>query len=421
MSRLLSINSYHYRRGGSDIVYLEHAALMESAGWKNAFFSMHHPSNIPSEWSAYFVKEIQYGHQYSLAQKVAMATKVVYSFEAQRKISKLIDEYQPTLAHTHCIYHHLSPAILPVLRKNGIPVVMTAHELKAICPAATMRNSMGVCERCKGGNVANVLVHKCIKNSLMPSAVVAAETLVHRFLDSYKKNINKVIAPSRFYLEKYIEWGWPRDQIVYIPNYVSAERFEPSYEPGKYFLYFGRLSVEKGLPTLIRAAISAQVALKVVGTGPDEAALKTLAHSLAGDVEFLGYRSGNDLHEVIRSAKAVVLPSEWYENAPLSILESYAFGKPVIGARIGGIPELIREGETGWTFTSGDSHELAEILKKVNSQCTENLRAVGRAGRDFALRNFSRTKYLEQVLGLYAELGVSLDELPRASIGGALT
>ena len=406
MPRLLSINSYHYRRGGSDVVYLDNAALMESVGWSNAFFSMHHPDNLPTDWSRYFVDEIQYGHKYSILQKAAMATKVVYSFEAQRKISQLLNDFRPDIAHTHCIYHHLSPSILPVLRKHGVPIVMTAHELKAICPAATMRNSEGVCERCKNGSFLSVMSHRCIKNSFAPSALVAVETLVHRWLDSYKSNVSRLIAPSRFYLEKYAEWGWPREKLVYIPNYVDTERLVPDYEPGAYFLYFGRLSVEKGVPTLIRAASAARVPLKVVGTGPDEASLKALAKGLPGQIDFLGYRSGSELHNLICSAKAVVLTSEWYENAPLSVLESYALGKPVIGARIGGIPELLIEGETGWSFASGDSSELAKVLTQTSQRNPAELAAMGRAARDFVTTRFTRARYLEQILSVYAELGV---------------
>lgn len=389
------------------MVYLDHAALMESNGWKNAFFSMKHPLNIPTEWSDFFVNEIQYGHEYSFSQKLLMASKVVYSFEAQQKITKLIEKYKPTVAHSHCIYHHLSPSILSVLRKHGVPIVMTAHELKAICPAASMRNSGGICERCKGGSSLNVLRHKCIKNSFGPSAVVAAETFVHRGLDSYKKNINKLITPSQFYLEKYAEWGWPREQLVYIPNYVDSSKLVPEFQPGEYFIYFGRLSSEKGLPTLIRAATKAGVSLKIVGTGPDDASLKLLAYNLHGSIDFLGYRSGDELHSLIRAAKAVVLPSEWYENAPMSVLESYALGKPVIGARIGGIPEIVIDGETGWTFTSASIEELSTTLRHVNTKSSADLASMGETARDFVSTRFSRSNYLKQVTSVYAALGVT--------------
>jgi len=195
--------------------------------------------------------------------------------------------------------------------------------------------------------------------------------------------------------------------LVYIPNYVDAENLAPEFEPGQYFLYFGRLSVEKGLPTLIRAASAAGVALKIVGTGPQEASLKALASGLPGDITFLGYRSGDELHNLIRAAKAVVVPSEWYENAPLTVLESFALGKPVIGARIGGIPELITERETGWTFSSGSVEELTQVLTETNELSTDKLAAMGRTARNDVKSRFSRSRYRDQVLSVYAQLGVA--------------
>ncbi len=331
MPKILSINNYHYRRGGSDVVYLAHAALMEDLGWENGFFSMKHPKNLETPWSRFFVDEIEFGHAYSLPAKAAMATKVVYSFEARRKLRRLLAEFPADVAHLHCVYHHLSPAIIPVLAGAGIPVVMTAHDLKLACPAYKMFNKTGICERCKGGNFLNVVRHRCIRDSLAASAIVAVETGVHRLLKTYRK-LSKVVVPSRFFLQKFVEWGWPADAFVYIPNFVDAERFAPNFEPGKYFVYCGRLSPEKGVATLLRAAKAAGAALKVVGTGPMEAELKSLQQELCGDVEFLGYRSGGELHGLIRGARAVVLPSEWYENAPMNVLESFALGKPVIGA-----------------------------------------------------------------------------------------
>jgi glycosyltransferase involved in cell wall biosynthesis len=397
MPKLLSVNSYHYRRGGSDVVYLEHAALMEELGWENAFFSMHHPNNMPSVWEKYFVDEIQYGHSYSFAQKIAMAGKIIYSFEAKRNIERLIEDFRPDIAHTHCIYHHLSPSILPALRKAGVPIVMT-------CPAATMRNDEGICEHCKSGNLFNVVKHRCIKGSLTTSLLVAVESTIHQRFELYKRNVNRVISPSRFYIEKCVEWGWPREKFVYVPNYVDAARHIPSYTLGTYFLFFGRLAPEKGVATLLRAAHAAGVSLKLVGTGPEEGALKSLHAQLGSDVEFLGYKSGTELHDIVRGARATVLPSEWYENAPLSILESYSLGKPVIGARIGGIPEMILERETGWCFESGSVEDLANVLGMVSGASDSFLEQVGRAGRRHVETCFSRSGYVEAVLNVYADV-----------------
>lgn len=406
MPSLLSINNYHYRRGGSDVVYLDHAALMEEQGWRNGFFSMNHPKNFDTSWSKYFIDEIEFGHAYSIGQKLTMASKVVYSFEAQKKLKRLLSEFPVDVAHLHCIYHHLSPSIIPTLRDAGVPVVMTAHDLKIACPAYKMLNDTGVCEKCRDGSLLNVVRHRCVRGSLAASAIVMLESSVHRMLDTYQSKLNKVVVPSRFFMEKFIEWGWPRDKFAYIPNYVDSTHFEPGYEAADYFLYFGRLAPEKGVATLMRAAKAAGVILKIAGTGPIEAELHSLNAELGGAAEFLGYRSGAELHSLIRSAIAVVLPSEWYENAPMSVLESFALGTPVVGAQIGGIPEMVIEGETGWTFESRNAEELAALLSRVSALPKTDVANVGRAAREHVSSNFNRQGYLNATLALYAELGV---------------
>jgi glycosyltransferase involved in cell wall biosynthesis len=236
---------------------------------------------------------------------------------------------------------------------------------------------------------------------------VAVESALHRRLNTYKKYLNKVIVPSRFYIEKFVEWNWPREKFVYIPNYVENSRYTPDFLPGDYFLYFGRLAPEKGVTTLLHAASKAGVKLKIAGTGPEESALHNLQGELRGDVEFLGYRSGESLHSLIRSARAVVLPSEWYENAPMSILESYASGKPVIGANIGGIPEMIEEGQTGWCFESGNIEALATVLSRVKAMPAFVVTSCGRAGRELTNQRFNRQQYVEAMLGVYSQLGVN--------------
>jgi glycosyltransferase involved in cell wall biosynthesis len=235
---------------------------------------------------------------------------------------------------------------------------------------------------------------------------VMVESTVHRMLNTYQGKLDKVVVPSRFFMEKFVEWGWPRDKFAYIPNYVDSTRFEPSFEPGNYFLYFGRLAPEKGVATLMRAAKAAGVTLKIAGTGPIEAELHALQAELQGDIEFLGYRSGAALHALIREARAVVLPSEWYENAPMSVLESFALGTPVIGARIGGIPEMVMDGETGWTFESRNTVELSALLSRVAGMPSEKVADAGRNARNHVSNNFNRAGYLQATLELYASLGV---------------
>ncbi len=406
MTRLLNVSNYHYRRGGSEAVYLDHAAMFERAGFECGYFSMQHPKNEPTPWSRHFVDEIEFGHEYSLAQRLLMASKVVWSFEARRKLQQLLDEFPADVAHLHCIYHHLSPAILPVFTARGIPTVLTAHDLKIACPAYRMLNSGGICERCRTGSVLNVVRHRCVRESLAASAIVAVESGLHRRLKTWQRHLAAVACPSRFYLDKLVEWGWSGERLVHIPNWVEADGFEPRFEPGKHALYFGRLGAEKGLATLIRAAHRAGVPLRIAGTGPDEKVLRQLAAELGADVAFLGYCSGAALHDQIRAARCVVLPSEWYENAPMSVLESMALGTVVIGADIGGIGEIVEHGHTGWLYPSGNVDALAERLIATAALPASSLIALARAGRLRVEQNFSRQRYLNAMLTLYARLGV---------------
>lgn len=410
MPKLLSLNTYNYRRGGSDVVFLEHDAMFRAEGWEAAVLTMHHPKNEPSRWSRFFADEIEFGHEYGLIDKLAMAGKVIYSFEARRKLSVLLDEFPADVAHAHCIYHHLSPSVLGELKQRGIPTVMTAHDLKLACPAYKMLSRGGICEKCRSGNLLHVVANRCIRDSLTVSGLVMLESAVHKALRLYRRNLDRVVAPSLFYKQKLMEWGWPEQQLAYIPNYVDAAAYTPRYEPGDYFFYFGRLALEKGVGTLIRAAAQAKVKLRIAGTGPEGDALKMLAAEVGGDIEFLRFVSGEPLWKWVREAKAIVLPSEWYENAPMSILEAYACGKPAIGARIGGIPEMVMEGATGALFESGNVDELACLMSRFADMPVGEVTAMGMAAREYVTRTFTAKRYLDETLALYASLGVKMEK-----------
>lgn len=406
MTRLLSLNTYHYRRGGSDVVFLDHDAMFRALGWQTAVMTMQHPQNEPSPWSQFFADEIEFGHDYGMFDKLVMAGKTIYSREARRKLSTLLDRFPADIAHVHCIYHHLSPSVLVELKHRCIPTVMTAHDLKLACPAYKMLNRSGICEKCRSGNLLHVVANRCIRDSLPVSALIMLESAVHKSLGLYRRNLDRVVVPSQFYKQKLMEWGWPEQRLAYIPNYVNATAYTPYYKPGNYFLYFGRLAMEKGVATLIRAASLARIKLRIAGTGPEGDALKALANEVGGDIEFLGFVSGDSLWDLVRRARAIVLPSEWYENAPVSVLEAYASGKPVIGARIGGIPELVREAETGAQFTSANVQELADLLRRFAGMRDSRLAAMGAAARDYVARTFTAQRYLDTMLTLYASLGV---------------
>jgi len=405
MSRLLAINNYFYRRGGAEAVFLDHIDLFEQAGWQVAPFAMQAAQNLPSDWSEYFVSEIEFGHQPGLATKLQHAAKIIYSREAQRNVGALIERFRPHLAHAHNVYHHLSPAIFQTLKAHGVPTIMTAHDLKIACTAYKMLSHGSVCEKCKNGNITQVLLNRCAKDSTALSGLLLLESAVHRALGLYRKYLDRIVVPSQFYRTKLIEWGWPAEQLVYVPNFVNPELLTaaPS-EEGDYYLFAGRLAPEKGIATLVEAAALTGLKLVVAGSGPDEAMLKQLVADRRAPVTFVGHVSGQPLRELIGGARALVLPSEWYENAPVSILESYALGRPVIGTEIGGIPELIRAGETGLTAPSGNAVALADTLGRMEAAGPARRAAMGAAGRDWATTNFSAIAYRDRMLDLYAQL-----------------
>jgi glycosyltransferase involved in cell wall biosynthesis len=402
---LLSINNYYYPRGGAEVVFFRHNGMLHDAGWDVVPFAMNHRMNIGGERSE-FVSEIEYGRESDgLATRLRKGLKAVYSFEARSKLARLIDRSGPDLCHAHNVYHHLSPSILGLVRSRGIPLVMTLHDLKIACPAYSMLTHDGVCERCKDGRLYQVVTNRCMKGSLALSALVMLESYLHLALGSYLRNVDRFLVPSRFYLHKLVEWGFPAERFEYVPNFVAAESFEARYAPGARFVYFGRLSPEKGIATLIRAAAEAQVGIDVIGTGPAESELRALA---AGrDVRFLGYLTGTKLNAAVSSARAVVVPSEWYENAPLAVLEGAALGKPLIVARIGGLPELVVEGESGWSFESRSVSDLAATLRRVARLSDADVAAAGMAARRRIEDEFSPQRYLERIRGVYSRLGVA--------------
>ena len=290
MPTLLSINNYYYYRGGAETVFLEQNRMFSEMGWQVAPFAMKHPKNLPSEWSDYFVDEIEFGEQYSLLQKIVRTPKVIYSFEAVRKLSRLIDAIKPDVCHAHNIYHHISPSILRLLKSRGIPTVLTLHDLKIACPAYNMLSHDGICERCRGGRVHNVLVNRCIKGSAALSAVVMMEAIVHRML-ALLSQLRKPVCRSQQVLYRQTgRVGHAGRVVCPCAEFRRCQSLYTAVRTRKGFSVLRSPAREKGIATLINAAAQARVSLVVVGTGPQQAELQELAQRLKADVTFLGYQ-----------------------------------------------------------------------------------------------------------------------------------
>lgn len=402
--KLLSVNNYYYARGGAEVLFLEQNRILEKAGWQVVPFAMRHKQNLSTPWDKYFPDEIEFGGNYGVTEKLVRAARVIYSMQARERLGELLRVFTPRVAHVHNIYHHLSPSILSLLRDRGIPVVMTVHDLKLACPAYTMMRDNQPCESCRGGKVHNVLLNKCIKGSAALSGLIMLEAAVHRLSRIYESGVARFVVPSRFVLETLVHWGWRRDAFVHIPNFVDVERFQPGSEAGRRFVYCGRLDNLKGIGTLLRAAALAKQPVTIVGRGPEEARLHKLSEELGADAIFTGHLTKDALVGTIQSARAIVVPSECNENAPLSLLEAYAAARPVIGANIAGIPELVREDETGALFPTGDVQALAATLERFTQLPDSRLTEMGQAGRRWVERDFSPAVYRDRLLSLYSSL-----------------
>jgi glycosyltransferase involved in cell wall biosynthesis len=399
--KILLINKFLYPKGGDAICTLETGRLLKDQGHDVSFWGMKHEQNPPFALQELFVDNVDYLKGNALKTQMRMAANVLYSREAAAKIGAALDKVRPDIVHVHNFAHQISPSILPVIKKRNIPIVMTMHDFKMVCPAYAMLSRGHVCEKCTGGKYFHCALNKCTKGSFAKSALNTMEMYLHHsFLRIYEA-IDRFIAPSLFMMEKTRAMGF-KGRMEHLSNFVDLGRYSAMPGPGEeYFVYFGRLSREKGIMTLVEAMRPLRVPLLIIGEGPMKEELMNLgAREGLGHIRFPGYLTGEALKEKIRYARAVIVPSECYENNPRSLIESYALGRPVIGARIGGIPELIEEGLTGLSFEHGQSLQLRERILYFLEH-PEEAEKMGHNARQLAQARFSSLKHYEGLMQIY--------------------
>jgi len=399
--KILFVNKYFFRKGGSEMAFFDTAELLEKKGHQVIFFSMEHPLNVPTHYARYFVSHVDLNANYPVFRQLRVALRFIYSLEARKKVAALLLEHKPDLVHLHNFHHQISPSILAVFRKHNLPVIMTLHDYKLVCPIYTLFTNGKTCEACRRGRYYWCLWKKCTKGSTLKSALSMVESYINNSLFRFHDWVDVFISPSKFLVDKLREMGFPR-KVHHLPNFINLWEYEPTFEfSEKSVVYFGRLSYEKGLVTLIQAAAKTDVLFKVIGDGPLRRELeeRVKRHRLV-NVRFFGHMTGDLLKQEVQSAMAVVIPADWYENCPRTIIEAYALGKPVIGSRQGGIPELIIDNETGLTFAPRDSEALA---KKVNELAKDpkKVQRMGKNAREFAENNLNAEDHYIGLIKLY--------------------
>ena len=399
--KILMVNKFFYIKGGSETYYFALKRLLEAKGHTVIDFSMKDEKNFDSPYGEYFVEGVDYNGGMSKAQQLKAAKNIIYSSEAKKKLEKLIKETKPDIAHLHIFQHQLSPSILDVLKKYDIPTVYTAHDLKMLCLNYVMMTHGELCEKCKGGHYINCLKQKCVKNSTLKSTINVVEGYLHKWRKSYDA-IDVIMTPSCFYRNKFVDFGVAENRVFHLPNFLDREcpTVDVAEDKEQYFLYFGRLSHEKGILTLIKAIESTKNLLYIVGTGPCKEEIEEYlkAHHMT-NVKLLGFKSGQDLINVVGNAKAVILPSEWYENGPYSAIESLQLGRPIIGSRIGGIPELV-DGN-GKVFSHGNVEELREILEQFPKTDTVEYVQFCKRSKEIFEENYMSEGHYEKLVTMY--------------------
>jgi glycosyltransferase involved in cell wall biosynthesis len=360
-------HKYLRKTGVSTRYFFDLADVFQSKGHEVVFFSMDDPRNIETSFSKYFVKNIDYNITKSWFQYLKEGMHAIYSTEAGKKVELLIKDTKPEGVFLHDIQHHLSPSILHVFKKCNLPVVLHLSDFFLVCPSYRLLSKGAICEKCRGGKFYHAIRERCFRDSWGRSAAAALVAYIHRAIKIYENNVDFFIAPSRFVMDKYIDMGFDRDKIVLIPQAISIDQLHPRPGEGDYVLYFGVLEKWKGVATLIRAMQDVPGAkLVIAGDGREKANLEEMAQREGiGNVEFVGYKAGDDLWEVVGRALFVVVPSEWYEVYGMVTYEAFANGKPVIGSNIGGTAELIDHGISGLLFEPGNVGDLSEKIKRL--------------------------------------------------------
>lgn len=399
--KILLANKFHWNKGGSEKYYFELGQLLKEHGHEVAYFSMKNDKNIATGDKEYFVEEIDLNTGSKLK-----ALDVIYSKDNYKKMIEAIEDFKPDVIHVNNFQRQLSASIIKAANDKNIPVVFTAHDVQAICPAITMMdNDKNVCELCMRGKYLNCVKKSCNKGSKAKSIIGALEGYYYRSNDIYNKKINYIITPSEFYRTKFIEDGTKPEHVEAIHNFIIASDYDVKTEIGDYALYFGRLSKEKGINNLIEAFAKCKDGkLYIAGEGPEKDNIEKFIkdNKLGKRVKLLGFLNKEQMTEQVRKARFIVVPSIWYENCPYSVMETLAIGKPVIGANIAGIPELVINNENGFTYKYDDINELSEKMNilfeddKLVKQFSEKAKELS--------KQYDKEEYYKKINKIYKDV-----------------
>lgn len=383
--RVLLVNKFYYPRGGDCIVTLNTEALLRNNGVEAEVFAMKYPENLTARYQTLFASEVSFGG--GMGNMLRAMQRTMGIGDVRSCFEEVLEQFHPNVVHLHNIHSYLSPIVGRIAHERGIRVVWTLHDYKLLCPRYDCLLDGKPCEKCFKGAKHNVLAHKCMKGPLPASAVAWIEALKwnRRQLEN---NTDIFLCPSEFMAQKMRTGGFNPAKIKVLNNFLDPVKYEQYQAIGKtsqredYYCYVGRLSPEKGVTDLLETASRLPYRLVVAGGGPLETELRA-KYASCGNIEFLGMLDAAGVVKVLTGAKLCVIPSQWYENNPLSVVESLCAGTPVAGSDIGGIPELI-DSENGVVFQPFDQEAMTTAITTSMTRQWDHQEIAGRALERFA-------------------------------------
>ena len=363
--KILLANKFYYRRGGDCIYTMNLERMLKSHGHDVAVFAMQYPENEKSEWSEYWPKNMS---------KVDVFTRPFGDKEVRRKFGRLLEDFKPDVVHLNNVHTQLSPVIAKMAHERGVRVVWTLHDTKLVCPCYTCTRDGKWCTECFTDKRA-VMRHRCMPGGL-PGAIIGYREIKKWNKDVLQEYVDLFLPPSQFMMDTCVASGYSPEKFRVLCNFIDVSKVQnPSFKKGDYYVFLGRLTSVKGIETICKAAALLDKKLIIIGGGELEEILRK-EYALCRNIEFKGQMQWDEFRPILEGARFMVLPAEWSENNPLTVIESQSLGTPVLGARIGGIPELIEspspalpkmEGvvPNGMTFTSGDVEDLRDKIQRM--------------------------------------------------------
>lgn len=382
--KILLVNKFYYRRGGDCIFTIELERLLKSKGHEVSVFSMQYPENFSSEWSKYWP---------STMSKLKALTRPFGDSEVRRKFVQLLNDFKPDVVHLNNIHTQLSPIVARLAHEHNIKVFWTLHDSKLVCPCYTCMRDGEWCTDCFTKKFS-VVKNRCMPGGFLGSLIGYLEAKKWN-KDKLQKYCDLFLPPSKFMADTCVAGGYSVDKFRVLCNFIDLNKVRfLSFEKKEHYVYIGRLTKVKGIETLCSVAVTLPYKLIVIGGGELEDSLRERYKGT--NIEFVGPKKWEEFRPILESAKFMVIPSEWSENNPLTVIEAQSVGTPVLGANIGGIPELIESGHNGMIFESGNKPDLKEKLRLM-WESSFNYEQISREAQS----QYSADRYVEELLKIY--------------------